>query len=772
MLIKYKSLLILFILISCHSIYSQNNYEGVVLLKDNKQSNPVVGANVYWQNTSIGSVTNLEGEFSIPLVSSSDKLIISSVGFVSDTIIIDSTKEKRKIFYLNEDSTLDEIIVKSLKKTSSVSYLSSENIINVSSEELLKAACCNLSESFETNPSIDVNFTDAISGVKQIQMLGLTSPYILITTENIPTIRGASQFYGMSLIPGTWVESIQITKGAGSVVNGYESITGQINAELQKPSFDLPIFVNSYLSSMGRFELNSHFNKSISNRLSTGFYLHYDNIDKENDSNNDGFLDTPLSKQYNFLNRWQYTNLEKGIVGFLNIRYLEDDKQAGEIHRNSNQPHIDGLFWKSEVLTKRFESSLKLGYVNPEINYRTIGLQISYSDHNQDSYFGLNDYYINHKSFYSNFIYNSIIGDTRHKIKTGINYTSDMYDENISNIGYTVSDDNFSTIFIETQINQDRKEKSFGAFFEYNFDNLDNVNLTAGIRVDNHNTMGTFLTPRFHLRYTPIEKSTVRLSFGRGKRVANIFAENQNLFSTSRIINFEDNLESEDAWNYGISFIQNFNLFNNKSELIFDYYYTDFKNKIIVDWENPYEVSFYNLYGKSFASSFQTQLNIYFDENTDIKLAYKLYDVKTNYSSNSIHSNGILEKPMTPRERFFINFAKNTDVNEKGSQWKFDVTFNWIGKQRFANKVPNHIISVAPIKQEYSPDFTTINSQLTKVFSDKFEIYFGVENLTNTKQKNPILMSDDPFSPGFDTTFVYGPIFGTMYYSGLRLKIN
>ena len=296
--------------------------------------------------------------------------------------------------------------------------------------------------------------------------------------------------------------------------------------------------------------------------------------------------------------------------------------------------------------------------------------------------------------------------------------------------------------------------------------------MTAGIRVDNHNTMGTFLTPRFHLRYTPIEKSTVRLSFGRGKRVANIFAENQNLFSTSRIINIEDNLESEDAWNYGISFIQNFNLFNNKSELIFDYYYTDFKNKIIVDWENPYEVSFYNLYGKSFASSFQTQLNIYFDENTDIKLAYKLYDVKTNYSSNSIHSNGILEKPMTPRERFFINFAKNTVVNGKGSQWKFDVTFNWIGKQRFANKVPNHIISVAPIKQEYSPDFTTINSQLTKVFSDKFEIYFGVENLTNSKQKNPILMSDDPFSPGFDTTFVYGPIFGTMYYSGLRFKIN
>jgi outer membrane receptor protein involved in Fe transport len=278
--------------------------------------------------------------------------------------------------------------------------------------------------------------------------------------------------------------------------------------------------------------------------------------------------------------------------------------------------------------------------------------------------------------------------------------------------------------------------------------------------------MGTFLTPRFHLRYTPVEKSVIRFSFGRGKRMANIFAENQNLFATTRqIILPTDDLKSEDAWNYGVSFLQNFNLFNSKAELVFDYYYTNFTNQVVVDWENPYEICFYNLEGKSYASSFQSQFNYYISENIDLKLAYKLYDVKTDYSS------GILRKPMTPKDRIFLNFSLNSDMSENKSQWKFDTTFNWIGEQRYPNRIPENTTSIIPIYQAPTPDFTTVNSQLTRVFSEKFEFYIGAENLTNTKQKNPIFMSEDPFSQGFDTTFVYGPIFGSMYYAGLRFKI-
>ncbi len=722
------------------------------------------GANVYWMNTAEGVVTNLDGEFTISNSGNYSNLIISYVGFKSDTIDIKNQNFIKH--YLKPESTLDAVNIKAISKTSSVSYLTSQNIINVSSEELLKAACCNLSESFETNPSIDVNFTDAITGVKQIQMLGLTSPYILITTENIPTIRGASQVYGLSLIPGTWVESIQITKGAGSVINGYESISGQINAELQKPNSDFPLFFNSYLNTMGKFELNTHYNTEISNKLSTGLYFHLNSNDQSNDHNSDGFLDSPLANQINFLNRWQYTDLEKGLVGFFNFRYLEDEKQSGEIDFDPSLDRLTTNNWGSEVNTERFDTSIKFGYVNPDITYQTLGFQLAYSDHSQNSYFGLNQYDISHQSIFSNIIYNSIISDTRHKIKTGLNFNSDTYKENVVNAHFNTSSVFSPNDFTTEYINNDRSENSIGAFFEYNFDNLNNLNLTAGIRADRHNKMGTFLTPRFHLRYTPVEKSVIRFSFGRGKRMANIFAENQNLFATTRqIILPTDDLKSEDAWNYGVSFLQNFNLFNSKAELVFDYYYTNFTNQVVVDWENPYEISFYNLEGKSYASSFQSQFNYYISENIDLKLAYKLYDVKTDYSS------GILRKPMTPKERIFLNFSLNSDLSENKSQWKFDTTFNWIGEQRYPNRIPENTTSIIPIYQAPTPDFTTVNSQLTRVFSEKFEFYIGAENLTNTKQKNPIFMSEDPFSQGFDTTFVYGPIFGSMYYAGLRFKI-
>ena len=744
---------------------SQNNLSGVVL-EQNSSNNEIVlpGANVYWLDSSEGVVTDFDGKFNISNTGNYTNLVISYVGFKTDTIQLNG-KEYLKHF-LKPESTLDAITIRSIAKTSSVSYLSSQNIINVSSEELLKAACCNLSESFETNPSIDVNFTDAVTGVKQIQMLGLTSPYILITSENIPTIRGASQTYGMSLIPGTWVESIQITKGAGSVVNGYESISGQINVELQKPNTDIPLFFNTYANSMGRLELNTHYNTKISEKLSSGLYFHVNSNNQQNDNNSDGFLDSPLSEQINVLNRWQYTNLEKGLVAFLNVRYLTDEKQSGELDFSPISDRLTTNNWGSEVNTERFDSSLKFGYVNPDITYQTLGVQFAYSDHDQNSYFGLNQYDINHQSIFSNIIYNSILGDTRHKIKTGLNFNSDVYKENVSNVSYSLLPDDSSSEPIIQGIDNDRSEKSIGAFFEYNFDNLSNLNLTAGIRIDNHNKMGTFLTPRFHLRYTPVEKSVLRLSFGRGKRMANIFAENQNLFATTRLIQLPvDDLKSEDAWNYGISFLQNFNLFNKKSEIILDYYYTDFNNQVIVDWENPYEISFYNLIGKSFAASFQSQFNYYINENVEFKLAYKLYNVKTDYAS------GRLTKPMTPKERLFINFNINSNLNDDGSQWKFDTTFNWIGKQRYPNRIPENTTSIIPIYQAPTPDFTTVNAQLTRVFSEKFEVYLGVENLTNTKQKNPIVGSESPFGPRFDTTFVYGPIFGSMYYTGLRFKI-
>ena len=731
-------------------LFSQSEIKGVVMeLNSQDQHIPLLGANVFWLNTSIGTITSEDGTFTLPYEPAYKKLVFSYVGYQTDTLTIDRPERIQHLLKPSDD--LREVTVSARKKSSATSFLSSQNISTISSKELLKAACCNLSESFETNPSIDVNFTDAVSGTKQIKMLGLTSPYILMTTENVPSIRGASQAYGLSFIPGTWVESIQITKGAGSVVNGFESIAGQINAELVKPTLDDRIFVNAYGSLNGRTELNTHFNTNLSERWSTGLYVHADNRSQKFDRNNDSFLDMPLSKQLNIMNRWQYSDLQKGYISFLNVRFLTDEKQSGQLDFDPETDRLSNTVWGSQITTKRFEVSSKFGYVNPEIPYQSLGLQLSYSDHDQASYFGLNQYDIRHKSVYSNIVYNSIISDSRHKIKTGLNATYDAYKETVKSKYYS------------------RKEQSLGAFFEYSYDNLEALNLTAGFRVDHHNLLGTFATPRVHARYMPWEKSAFRVSFGRGKRAANIFTENQKLFATSRTINIQNTggsiygLDPEIAWNYGVSFLKGFNLFGRKADIALDFYRTDFQNQVVVDYENPYEVNFYNLEGSSFANSFQAEFSLNILKGMDFKTAYKFYDVKTQYNS------GKLNKPLTSQQRVFGNLSFETLKTEIGGVWKFDTTFNWFGKQRFSSTTSSPEAYQLPT---YSPSISTLNAQITKVFSKSFELYIGAENITNSTQNNPILSPENPFGSNFDTTFVYGPIFGSTYYTGLRYKLN
>ena len=731
--------------------FAQDKIKGMVMEPSPQGKHlPLPGANVIWEGTSVGTITDIDGNFTLPYESSYKRLIISYVGYKSKTIDVKNPNTVIHILLQSTDD-LEEVTVTTRKKASATSYLASQNITTISSKELLKAACCNLSESFETNPSIDVNFTDAISGTKQIKMLGLTSPYILIATENVPSVRGASQAYGLSFIPGTWVESIQVTKGAGSVTNGFESIAGQINAELVKPLSDKKFFVNAYGSINGRLELNTHFNTKLNEKWSTGVYIHGDRRGEKFDNNRDSFLDLPVGNQINVMNRWQYTNLEKGLISFLNFRFLEDKKQSGQINYDPNVHKFGNAVWGSEVDTRRFDFSGKFGYVNPEIPYQSLGLQLAFSNHKQDSYFGNRIYDINHKSLYSNLIYNSIISDSRHKIKTGIGFSHDNYEEQVNTTDYS------------------RNENSIGGFFEYSFDNLDTVNLTAGVRIDHHNLMGTFVTPRFHARYTPWEKSALRFSFGRGKRAANIFAENQRLFASSRTINIQNTegniygLNPEIAWNYGISFLQGFQLFDRKADINIDFYRTDFQNQVVVDYETPTEINFYNLDGESFANSFQVEFNYTPLERLDLKSAYKYYDVKTQYQS------GKLQKPLTPKHRVFANASYETQTSTKGGLWKFDATYNWIGEQRFSSTMQSpEAFRLNP----HSPTFSTLNAQVTKVFSDQFEVYLGGENITNVRQENPILSANNPFGANFDSTFVYGPIFGGMYYAGLRFKLN
>lgn len=647
---------------------------------------------------------------------------------------------------------IEEVKVSVDKKGIKKSLTKTLNMTTVSSKELLKAACCNLAESFETNPSIDVNFSDALTGTKQIKMLGLTSPYLMITEENIPSVRGASQAYGLSFTPGTWVESIQITKGAGSVVNGFESISGQINTELLKPLQDIPFFLNAYGDTGSRFELNTHLTQKLSENWATSLLVHGSKRVSKNDMNDDGFLDNPLGSQFNISNRWQYSNAETGWVSFINFKYMNDEKQTGQVNFDPKRDKLTTNFWGSEINTERFDFTSKVGYVFKDMPYQSIGFQNAFSNHNQESYFGLNQYNIKQQSYYSNLIFNSIIDNTRNKFATGLNFTYDKYSEfvNLSDLS--------------------RIDNSIGAFFEYTFDDSDKFSYILGGRFDYHNRLGAFFTPRLHVRYNPWEKSVFRFSAGRGKRAANIYAENQQLFGSSRTFSVLDTngkiygLNPEIAWNYGISFTQNFKIFGKNADATVDFYRTDFQNQAIVDvMQSPQQVLFYNLKGNSFANSFQLDFNYEIIKHFNLRTAYKYYDISTDYLS------GTYQRPLQAKHRFFGNLEFATHIKDKGQQWKFDFTFNWLGKQQLPNTATNPVNDRMP---EFSPSFSVMNMQITRTFSSVFEMYLGGENIGNYKQDKAILGSDNPFGPTFDTSIVYAPVFGQMYYAGLRFKIK
>ena len=717
---------------------------------------PLMGAEVYWNGTQIGVSTDDNGTFTLKRTENSNTLVISYIGYKTKTVKV--TNSEALHIQLEPQSALEEVVVTQKRANTMKSQWQVANLHTMSSGELLKAACCNLSESFSTNPSIDVNFSDAVTGNKQIKMLGLTSPYILMAEENIPAMRGASQAYGLSFVPGTWIESIQITKGAGSVINGYESISGQINYEIEKPINARPFFLNLYTSEDSRYELNAHTKVKLSDKWATSLLAHGNVRQRKSDHNHDGFIDNPIGNQINLLNRWQYSNAEKGWVSFVNLNYMKDERQAGQIDYNPLTDKGTTNAWGSEVNSERFTLSNKTGYVFPDTPYKSIGLQNSFQSHRQDSYFGLNSYDIHQKSWYGNLIYNSIIGNTQHKFATGLSGTYDDYNEQLTTSALA---GDFSRI-----------DRSVGAFFEYTYDNSSNFSFVAGVRADSHNNLGNFITPRFHLRYNPWKEATFRLSAGRGKRAANVIAENQQLLASSRQLHIIGGdggklygLNPEIAWNYGASFLQAFKIWGKNAELSVDFYRTHFDNQVVVDLDHsPQQALFYNLDGKSFANSFQTEVSITPVKGLDFKAAYKYYDVQTQFTK------GQLEKTLTPKHRWFANVAYETaDTHENNhSQWKFDVTFNWLGEQRLPTTATNPL----PYRlSDYAPSFATLNAQITRVFSKTFEVYVGGENITNYKQANGILAANAPFGAYFDSTMQYAPAFGQMYYAGMRFKL-
>jgi len=721
---------------------------GVVMEVDSKGSfHPLQGASVMWSGTGKGVITGSDGIFKLSTDSSVQRLVISYAGFESDTISVQPSQEVRVV--MAAGGRLKEVKVTARQKASYISVLNPVRTQVMTDKELFKAACCNLSESFETNPSVDVSYNDAVTGSKQIQLLGLSGNYTQLTVENLPGPRGIATPLGLNSIAGPWIESIQLTKGIGSVANGYESIAGQINVELKKPEASEKLFANAYVNDFGKTDLNLNYSQRLGKKWSTGILLHDDFLNNQRlDVNQDGFRDLPTGNLFSAMNRWKFDDGKGWLVQFA-IKALVDKRTGGDVNYEPSKDKFTTNYYGLGIDTKRYEEFAKIGYVFPQKKYKSFGLQLSSFQHKQNSYFGMTTYDATQNNFYSNLIYQSIIGTTTHKFRTGISFLYDRYDENFRNTDYN------------------RKEVVPGAFFEYTYDPSNKFGMVAGLRVDHNNLFGFFVTPRLHIRYEPVKGTTIRISGGRGERTANIFAENLGVLISSRQVNILGNgstkaygLNPEIAWNEGLSLDQKFKLFNRQGSVGIDFFRTDFQSQVIVDVDkSARQVDFYDLEGRSYSNSFQFQVDHEILPKLNLRLAYRLFDVKTTYHGE------LLERPLMAKHRAFANMAYEL----KG--WKVDYTVTYNSTRRIPFTGDNPLQYQLP---ERSPSYILMNAQVSKTIGKKhpLDIYIGGENLTNYYQKDPILASDQPFGPYFDASLVWGPLTGRMFYAGLRYKIR
>ena len=724
-----KIIIIAIVLIATVNSKAQKNIEGrVVELNIDGVEIPIPGTNIYWEGTTIGVATDEQGYYSISEPTYPATMVVSFVGYQKYSQAI--KKNGNYHIVLSPSVELEEVKVKGKVNTTRYSTIDSKNMQVISNKELEKAACCNLSESFETNATVDVSYSDAVSGAKKIKMLGLDGNYMQITQENTPLIRGLSSSYGLNYVPGTWIESIQVIKGAGSVVNGYESFTGQINLEYFKPETADKLYWNMYTNIEQKLENNLAIAKNNGD-WSSNLFTHVSYHDKEVDHNEDGFLDTPHLLNINLLKRLVYDGSDV-FRGQLYIKGLYEDRVGGQTSDFANPYVVD-------VHNDMLEIATKTG-LRPDEEGRSLGLQTAFRRHNQTAQYGDRIYEGLQESAYLNLIRQTNINEQL--FKYGFSYNADRYAEALSDSAFN------------------RVDLVSGLFAEYTYKADEYFALIAGFRADYHNNSKMHYTPRVNLKYNPTDDVAIRLSAGKAFRIANVFVENANFLASSRKIYIAEKLRAEEAWNMGVNLTYCLLINGREGTVNADVYRTNFENQVVVDVEQTGMLSFYNLTGKSFANTMQIDFGYELFDRFDVKLAYKINDAQTTYAD------GVQKQtPLAPSTRGLINFSYATNFDK----WMFDLTSNYVGSSR----VPEHslILSNEDMSSNYSDPFYLYNAQITKKFR-KFDVYLGGENLLGYIQDNPILDAGNPSSSVFDASLIYAPVNGRMIYAGLRYKIK
>ncbi len=602
----------------------------------------------------------------------------------------------------------------------------------ISSNELLRAACCNLGESFTTNPSVDVNYADAATGVQQIRLLGLSGTYVQMLTENIPNHRGLATPFSLSYIPGPWMQSIQVSKGASSVKNGYESITGQINVEFKKPQATPFADANLYYNKKGKVEANLGANLKLSERWSTALLGHYEILDKEHDDNGDGFVDMPKVKQGSLQSRWAW--MGENYIFQASVKGLKEHREGGQIghHAPSNaRPYL------IDITNERYEAFVKNAYILDAEHGSNIALILSGSVHHENATYGHKLYKADQRNGYASLLFETDFNE-HHSLSTGLSLNHDFLDEQISKSDETTP----------------------GVYIQYTYKLGEQLTVMGGLRWDHSNIYGGFITPRMHLKYSPNEVITLRGSIGKGYRKSHPLVENNYLLASGRIIYIDGDLDQEEAWNYGISAAFSIPIGEKKLELNAEYYYTNFLHQTVMDLDSdPHAVHFTNLNGDSYSHTYQIEATYPLFEGFTMTATYRRTNVKCTYD-------GVLrEKPLTNKYKGLLTVSYAPGLGK----WQFDVTLQLNGGGRMPTSYTT--TEGLPSWDERYKGYEQLNAQITRFFRH-WSIYAGGENITGFKQKNPIIGVNDPWDQNFDSTMIWGPLHGAICYIGVRLNWN
>ena len=633
-----------------------------------------------------------------------------------------------------KDQTLQE--VKAVARKPGTSRLAGAvNGIAMNKDELFKAACCNLGESFTTNPSVDVAYNDATTGARQIKLLGLSGTYVQMLTENLPNFRGAAISYALGYVPGPWMKGIQVSKGSASVKNGYESITGQINVDYLQPEDEQQVEVNLFGDTKSRIEANADANVHLSDRWATEILLHHENIIKNHDDNGDGFYDMPGREQYNVQNRWVYKG--KSYIFHGGLGALKEIRTSGQ---DEEHVHSDDIY-RIKLHTNRYEGYMKHAFILNHEHGTNIAFMSSASMHQLNARYGNKLYDLNEKNLYGSLMFETNFY-TQHNLSLGLSFNHDYLGQNEGqNKG------------------QNEKETTPGAYAQYTYTLGTKLTAMAGVRFDHSSLYGNFFTPRFHVKYSPVDAISIRLSAGKGYRTVFGMAEYNYLLASGRNLNLSKSLKQEEAWNYGLSTAFYIPMFGKTLKLNAEYYYTDFRNQAVVDYDaNKEFISIYNLIGKSYSHTFQIDASYPLLKGLEITAAYRLNDVKCTYD----YGKTLKEKPLTSKYKALFTASYKTPLG----LWQFDATVQLNGGGR--NPEPYQL---ADGSRSWSPrfhSFEQVSAQITRWFRH-WSIYVGGENLTGFMQETPIYGASNPWGSDFEPTLVWGPVEGRMFYAGVRV---